>query len=146
MNQEQPDPEPPIMLPKPQTEFATSADKSTALPVVSEKNLSKIVEKIHPKTQQKQLTQDQILNQAQGIPASAAQPQDDTGVVSQTNSGTSSLIADDIDLIEKEWVEKAKKIISGTIDDPYKQNIEINKVKAEYLKKRFNKEVKINVD
>lgn len=145
MNQEQPNPEPPIMLPKPQTEFVANSDKSTVLSGVNEKNLSKIVEKIHPKTQQQQTNQDQTLSQTQGLSGSMAQPQDDTSAVSQTNSDDSSLMAGDIDLIEKEWVEKAKRIISGTTDDPYKQNIEINKVKAEYLKKRFNKEVKINV-
>lgn len=48
-------------------------------------------------------------------------------------------IADDTDLIEKEWVDKAKEIVDKYADDPYRQNKELNKVKAEYLKKRYNK-------
>lgn len=56
------------------------------------------------------------------------------------------MIADDVDLIEKEWVEKAKKIVAQTKDDPYKQNEEINKVKADYIKKRYNKTIEANED
>lgn len=56
---------------------------------------------------------------------------------------TSHLAASDIDLIEKEWVNKAKEIVSRTIGDPYVQNKEINKIKADYIKKRYNKDIKI---
>lgn len=51
--------------------------------------------------------------------------------------------ANDIDLIEKEWVLKAKQIVQHTYDDPYTQQAEISKMKADYMKKRYNKEVKI---
>jgi hypothetical protein len=53
------------------------------------------------------------------------------------------MIADDNDLIEKEWVEKAKRIVEQTKVDPRKQTAELHKIKADYLKKRFNKEVKL---
>lgn len=56
----------------------------------------------------------------------------------------SAMAADDSDLIEKAWVLKAKAIVEQTKDDPYKQNNEINKVKASYIKKRYNKDVKLN--
>lgn len=55
-------------------------------------------------------------------------------------------IADDTDLIEKEWVIKAKEIVARTAHDPHLQNKEINKFKADYLKKRYNKEVKLSED
>lgn len=51
--------------------------------------------------------------------------------------------ADDNDLIEKEWVIKAKQIVSATKDDPYTQNKEMSKFKADYLKKRYNKDIKV---
>jgi len=51
-------------------------------------------------------------------------------------------IADDIDLIEKEWVLKAKAIVENTTGDPYVQNKQINKMKVEYIKKRYNKDIK----
>lgn len=55
-------------------------------------------------------------------------------------------IADDTDLIEKEWVVRAKEIVSKTAHDPHLQNKEMNKFKADYLKKRYNKEVKLSED
>lgn len=55
-------------------------------------------------------------------------------------------IADDTDLIEKEWVEKAKEIVARTKDDPYLQNKEMNKIKADYIKKRYDKDVKVSED
>jgi len=65
-----------------------------------------------------------------------------------TNSSTAApivdnthIIADDVDVIEKEWVERAKKIIDLTSDDPYVEAKEISKLKATYLKKRFNKDL-----
>lgn len=51
-------------------------------------------------------------------------------------------IADDVDLIEKEWVEKAKSIVAKTKADPHAQNQELNQVKADYIKQRFNKELR----
>ena len=52
-------------------------------------------------------------------------------------------IADDIDLIEKEWVKKAKDIVDSTQGDPYEQNNQMNKMKVEYIKKRYNKDIKL---
>ena len=52
--------------------------------------------------------------------------------------------ADDTDLIEKEWVNKAKAIVERTREDPYTQNRELNKFKADYMQKRYNKEIKIS--
>ena len=53
------------------------------------------------------------------------------------------LTAEDADLIEKEWVEKAKEIVERTRHDPYLQNREITKMKADYMKKRYNKDIKV---
>jgi hypothetical protein len=55
-------------------------------------------------------------------------------------------IADDTDLIEKEWVVKAKEIVERTKHDPYQQNKEVERVKADYLKKRYNKDIKVTED
>ena len=52
-------------------------------------------------------------------------------------------IAEDNDLIEKEWVVKAKQIVASTREDPHAQNKEINRFKADYLKKRYNKDIKL---
>lgn len=55
-------------------------------------------------------------------------------------------IADDADLIEKEWVAIAKDIVAKTAHDPHLQNKEINKFKADYMKKRYNKDIKLSED
>ncbi len=53
-------------------------------------------------------------------------------------------VADDLDLIEKEWVEKAKAIVAQTRSDPYNQNKEMNRFKADYMQKRYGKEIKLD--
>ncbi|MBP9738201.1 hypothetical protein KBD20_00770 [Candidatus Saccharibacteria bacterium] len=52
-------------------------------------------------------------------------------------------IADDVDVIEKEWVDKAKKIVSATKDDPHVQEKEVSKLQADYLLKRYGKQIKL---
>lgn len=51
-------------------------------------------------------------------------------------------LADDADLIEKAWVEKAKAIVAQTRHDPYEQNRALTNFKADYMKKRFNMDIK----
>lgn len=83
-------------------------------------------------------------------PTTIAQPASDTTVTSeppqQTSQKTSALPAEDSDLIEKEWVEKAKNIVEKTKNDPYLQNSELSKVKADYVATRFNKQIKTSED
>lgn len=63
---------------------------------------------------------------------------DDT---SASGTLTTDLSAQDVDLIEKQWVERAKAIVARTQNDPYIQKKEINKAGADYIKKRFNKTI-----
>lgn len=51
------------------------------------------------------------------------------------------VVANDDDLIEKEWVDKAKKIIMQTKDDPYRREQEVSRLQADYLRKRYGKEL-----
>lgn len=44
--------------------------------------------------------------------------------------------------IEPVWINKAKEIIAQTHDDPYLRKDEMSRVKAEYIQKRFNKQIK----
>jgi hypothetical protein len=54
-----------------------------------------------------------------------------------------SLISDK-DLIEREWVDKAKAIVNKTRDDPFQQSEELTVLKADYMKKEFNKSIKLD--
>jgi hypothetical protein len=53
---------------------------------------------------------------------------------------------DDTAALDQEWVAKAKNIVEQTKGDPFTQSRELNKIKAGYLKVRFNKELKIGED
>jgi hypothetical protein len=61
----------------------------------------------------------------------------------QTPADLTGLQAEDVDLIERAWVEKAKAIVRSTHGDPFTQNKELSKVKADYIKKRYSKDVKV---
>ena len=60
---------------------------------------------------------------------------------STTPVGATPVVAADDDVIEKEWVDKAKEIIKGTTDDPHKRTEQVNQLQKDYLKKRFGKEL-----
>src|SRR5579883_1347093 len=68
-------------------------------------------------------------------------PPSQAAAISPSQHRASPPTADDVDLIEKEWVLRAKSIVEHTRDDPHQQNQEINKFKADYIKKRYNKEI-----
>ncbi len=77
-----------------------------------------------------------------GITTVLPQPVIDTSiVVKDTTVTTSPVIAADDDLIEKEWVDKAKKIVSENKDDPYQQESEVSRLQIDYLTKRFGRKI-----
>ncbi len=51
--------------------------------------------------------------------------------------------ATDDGLIEKQWVERAKKVISETKQDPYMQEKAFSQLQADYLRKRYGKNLKL---
>jgi hypothetical protein len=54
---------------------------------------------------------------------------------------TAPLQAADNDLIEREWVDKAKKIVSETKSDPYQQEKRVSQLQADYIKKRYGRKL-----
>ena len=79
---------------------------------------------------------------AQSIPVSLPTPvpvQDDTAQA-QASDDLPAVAADD-DLIEKEWVDKAKQIINQTRDDPAEREKQVGRLQADYLKKRYGKQL-----
>ena len=54
--------------------------------------------------------------------------------------------AADEDLIEKEWVDKAKEIVARTQGDPHAKSNELTGLKKEYIQKRYGKTVAIPKD
>jgi hypothetical protein len=52
-------------------------------------------------------------------------------------------VASDSDLIEKEWVAIMKRIILENKDDPYRLSRAITLLRADYMKKRYGKDIKL---
>jgi len=99
-----------------------------------------ISENAHSKAAPKLPTQTPI--PVPSVPAQQTQkiPIQDQGTLSTFTAGLS---AQDADLIEKEWVQRAKSLVAQTQDDPFKQKNEMSKIKADYIKKRFNKTIPV---
>ncbi len=76
---------------------------------------------------------------ATGAPAPVAVPI--TPVTQVPVSTSSPAIAADEDVIEKEWVDKAKQILAATSDDPHTRTEQVNQLQKDYLKKRYGKEL-----
>lgn len=68
---------------------------------------------------------------------------DDT---TQALGQVAAITAHDDDVMEKEWVNKSKKIIKDTKGDPYRKEHEVSKLQADYMLKRYGKDVKIPDD
>jgi hypothetical protein len=49
-------------------------------------------------------------------------------------------------LLDEEWVAKAKEVVAHTALDPYAQSRGLAQVKAQYLKARYNKDIKTGKD
>lgn len=71
-------------------------------------------------------------------------PQPVAAVTPVPADNTGPLVAADEDLVEKEWVDKAKRIVAQTKSDPHSQEKEVSKLQADYLKKRYGKELKLS--
>jgi hypothetical protein len=72
------------------------------------------------------------------IPKVATDPQqiqDQTAV----NNISTPVVAQDVDLIEKEWINKVEEIVQYTKGDPYEQARQLAILKGEYQQKRYQK-------
>ena len=91
-------------------------------------------------------------NQNQGmviqtpLPQPAAVPATPVDDDDQPVQIDSPALASDVDVIEKEWVDKAKEIVNESRDDPHRQNHNVSILKADYMKKRYGKDIKIPDD
>ncbi len=77
--------------------------------------------------------------------AYANQPLPALNSTQMVNVGATSSpsIADDVDLIEKEWVNKVNYIVQRTKGDPYERAQQLAVLKSDYLQKRYQKTIKL---
>ncbi len=80
----------------------------------------------------------------QAAPQYAPPPQSQPQPAVQ-NAVNVPLVAADDDLIEKEWVDKAKDIIKQTSDDPYARTAQVGELQRSYLQKRYGKVIGADV-
>lgn len=66
-----------------------------------------------------------------------------SAVPTQDDPTVNPVIAADNDVIEKEWVDRAKQIVMSTKDNPYEREREAGKLQADYINKRFGINVKL---
>jgi len=75
---------------------------------------------------------------AQGVPIQqVAVPVIDP--ITPVADNTNPAVAADEDVIEKEWVDKAKQIILSTKDDPHGRSSKVSELQKDYLQKRYGK-------
>jgi hypothetical protein len=80
-----------------------------------------------------------------------AMPQAQPGAMPTPSMPTSPLTAEAAasaggpeseDALDQEWIAKAREIVLRTHADPYLQSKELSKIKAQYIKVRYNKDIK----
>lgn len=131
--------EPEPTLPNPNsasTEMPTQVDESLRAAVKEAGAPTPETQMVAPQARQQPQVQQQ--NQI-AVADPGAQPVADPALSQQASI---PVIADDVDVIEKEWVDKAKKIVSATKDDPHEQEKEVSRLQADYLLKRYGKKIK----
>ncbi len=89
------------------------------------------------------------LDQTPTAPAIMAAPQAVSPQTMPIATGTSAASApddtndDSQDALDEEWVSKAKAIVERTKSDPYVESKELSKAKADYLRVKYNKQIKV---
>ena len=74
-------------------------------------------------------------------PAPVAPPSQSSDAPVAISDTSNPATAKDGDLIEREWVQKAKQILSETNEDPHARNERIQALQADYLSKRYNRKL-----
>lgn len=77
------------------------------------------------------------------VPQPVPQTNDDNSTTLDNRGSSNPTTADDVDVIEKEWVDRAKQIVEQTRTDPHEQEKKVSQLQADYLKKRYGKEVQL---
>jgi len=82
--------------------------------------------------------------QAQVTAVTAVAADDQTQATTSTTdpAAAAPLVAADVDVIEPEWVKKAEEAVAQNRDDPRAEENAVEAVQIEYLKKRYNLDVK----
>jgi len=81
-----------------------------------------------------------VANSPMTVPQSSPTQQSGTNQMSPVTF-ESPKVADDVDLIEKEWIIKIKELLTRNRGNPYQKANDLSALKKEYLQKRYNKAI-----
>lgn len=131
-----------LSLPQPTKREAVSVSSSEAVPTAHVEKLAGRNEQTERRLGQQveTMVQTPSVTPATTLPIPVSASSTSSPALS-TASDDTPLIAADEDLIEKEWVDKAKKVIAETKDDPYLREQEVKKLQVEYVRKRYGREI-----
>jgi hypothetical protein len=73
-------------------------------------------------------------------------PQQSNPLAATATPVQESAQVDDESSLDKEWVAKAREVVERTHGDPYLEANELSRVKAQYIKVRYNKDIKVDED
>jgi len=77
------------------------------------------------------------------VPAASVQPTTPAPVSTPPATNTTApATADDVDVIEKEWVDAAQKVVEKNANDPHAEEEGFEDLQVDYLKKRYGKDIK----
>jgi hypothetical protein len=103
--------------------------------------------KVQPMPGEKNIQASTIAVQASNL-ASAHSNQAITQLQTDDNNGATNdpALSDDNDVNSKEWVDKAKNIVSHTQGDPHAKSVQLTYLKKDYIQKRYGKTIKVPED
>jgi hypothetical protein len=78
---------------------------------------------------------------AQPVVPAVAQPP-----IVATQATSVQIPDDNTTALDEEWINKAKAIVEQTKHDPHMESHELSRVKADYLRIRYNKQIKVVED
>ncbi|MDR0957448.1 MAG: hypothetical protein LBM09_02640 [Candidatus Nomurabacteria bacterium] len=131
---------------------AANMGSNTANYSLNMPNIAPVTPEVAPLQSQERLSN----HEGQYGPGQSQTPQDDQAVIQQqatvaptpvvaqsmqSATTTTPANAADEDLIEKEWVNQAKTIVSQTKHDPYEQSKMVAALMRDYISKRYGKVV-----
>lgn len=134
-------PEKPINQPSPEQLLVKTIPSIENIPESQsgESNIEKSAERYEQKSELSAATSDAAITTTP-----TASTTSDSTVVNDTSQLFNPSTANDEDLIEKEWVDRAKKIIADTPNDPHKREQEVSKLQSDYIKKRYGRELGVS--
>lgn len=142
------DPEVKLSIPNPESSSPNRIETNGSLGELDSGKKTPELNTVVEKTEEKQERLSEVASIMSELPSSVPAPvlktqdnSDPAGGSIISAAADVSLSADDADLIEKGWIDRAKKIVNDTKDDPHMREDEVSKMQVEYIEKRYGRKI-----